>query len=323
MLEAHFVNIRNQILRYLQEAKKEVIIVMAWFTSDELFQSIISCCTRGVSVKLILLDDVINWQPYAPDFNKLITAGGFIQIADRCHGFLHHKFCVIDNQIVITGSYNWTYYAETRNLENVVISNDEKLIHQYLEEYFRLQEITSRVNECKRLAWSDIDMEYDVNFAELNYEIESISKARSLPKHEVLQTQVKVEVIEKEVIVYSNANIGILVFDSNTQQDSLHPLIQKGLKLPCGPIEKTFYSPIEKRNGLCLKLYTEECKDNSHLLLNKPLSVIVGDSKEEDLTIEITASLETNGYLRIISRCVETGRSIDAYCINPNLVCNE
>lgn len=37
-------------------------------------------------------------------------------------GKMHHKFCVIDNQIVIHGSYNWSTSAEMKNNEDITIT---------------------------------------------------------------------------------------------------------------------------------------------------------------------------------------------------------
>ena len=34
-------------------------------------------------------------------------------------GIMHDKLCIIDNQVVLTGSYNWSDNAENRNVENV------------------------------------------------------------------------------------------------------------------------------------------------------------------------------------------------------------
>ena len=48
---------------------------------------------------------------------------------------MHHKFCIVDNNITITGSYNWTYYAESRNIENVLITDDELIANQYEKEF--------------------------------------------------------------------------------------------------------------------------------------------------------------------------------------------
>lgn len=41
---------------------------------------------------------------------------------------MHHKFCIIDQKIVITGSYNWTKQARN-NEENITVIKDE--VHIY------------------------------------------------------------------------------------------------------------------------------------------------------------------------------------------------
>ncbi|CUS79242.1 phospholipase D-like domain-containing protein, partial [Candidatus Kryptobacter tengchongensis] len=54
---------------------------------------------------------------------------------------LHHKYCLIDpthiysDPILITGSYNWSNSAETRNDENVIIVYDTLLVNLYLQEF--------------------------------------------------------------------------------------------------------------------------------------------------------------------------------------------
>ena len=37
MEKAYFFKIRSEIIPYLQQAKEEIVIAMAWFTSGELF----------------------------------------------------------------------------------------------------------------------------------------------------------------------------------------------------------------------------------------------------------------------------------------------
>ena len=51
---------------------------------------------------------------------------------------MHNKFCVIDNQTVITGSYNWSSNAEFKNEENISIIRDNKTASDYSVEYRRL-----------------------------------------------------------------------------------------------------------------------------------------------------------------------------------------
>jgi phosphatidylserine/phosphatidylglycerophosphate/cardiolipin synthase-like enzyme len=54
---------------------------------------------------------------------------------DGISGLMHHKVIIIDEQIVITGSYNFTASAETRNDENVVIIFDPDVAARFMIEF--------------------------------------------------------------------------------------------------------------------------------------------------------------------------------------------
>ena len=73
---AFFSNIRSELLSLLDKAETEVLIAMAWFTNQELLDAVIRCLRRGVKVKLILLDDIINHCDFGVDFNKFIREEG-------------------------------------------------------------------------------------------------------------------------------------------------------------------------------------------------------------------------------------------------------
>jgi phosphatidylserine/phosphatidylglycerophosphate/cardiolipin synthase-like enzyme len=53
-------------------------------------------------------------------------------------GFLHHKVIIIDNRIVITGSFNFSDSANTRNNENVLIIDNADIAKLYLAEFQRI-----------------------------------------------------------------------------------------------------------------------------------------------------------------------------------------
>lgn len=130
---AFFSNIRSELLSLLDKAETEVLIAMAWFTNQELLDAVIRCLRRSVKVKLILLDDIVNHCDFGVDFNKFIQEeGSEFYLYPLSKGFMHNKFCVIDQRTMITGSYNWTNYAESRNLENIVVSTDTSLIEEFI-----------------------------------------------------------------------------------------------------------------------------------------------------------------------------------------------
>lgn len=197
MEKAYFCKIRSEIIPYLQQAKEEVVIAIAWFTSGELFQELLNCLERKVKVELVLLDNATNFMYYAPDFNQLISSGGILHIARVEDGFMHHKFCVIDNKTVITGSYNWTYYAETRNIENIIITDNQEVVKLYKDEFKSLASHTGISSQAPRLNWSEIETCQNINFDELNFEIENIARVQQLPARKVVKASTPtIEIID-------------------------------------------------------------------------------------------------------------------------------
>lgn len=57
-------------------------------------------------------------------------------LARRFH--MHHKFAVFDERRMLTGSYNWTRGAARDNQENVVVSDDPRLMKAFGLEFARL-----------------------------------------------------------------------------------------------------------------------------------------------------------------------------------------
>lgn len=132
--EAHFQDIQNRILKALDNAEVSITLVMAWFTNDTLFQKILEKQKQGIEVKLAIYDDGIN-QKYGVDISQV----PHVKLKKGVKGgLMHNKFCVIDNQIVITGSYNWSDNAEFKNDENVTVENDPRQASKYSIEYRRL-----------------------------------------------------------------------------------------------------------------------------------------------------------------------------------------
>lgn len=132
--QAHFQDIQNKILKALEDAEVSITVVMAWFTNDTLFQKLIEKHKLGLDVKLAIYDDGIN-RKHGVDVTKLPHV--MIKKGQR-GGLMHNKFCVIDNQVVITGSYNWSDNAEFKNDENVTVEYDPKQANKYSVEYRRL-----------------------------------------------------------------------------------------------------------------------------------------------------------------------------------------
>lgn len=318
---AHFSNIRNQIIPYLKQAKEEVAIAMAWFTSAELFDALLSCLKRSVNVELIILDNAINYMYYAPDFNLLIEAGGHLRIADSSVGFMHHKFCVIDNKIAITGSYNWTYYAETRNVENIVITDNMEIVNLYLTEYKRLANLLSVSSSCSRLSWDDIEAREDVDFRELNYEIERICEVQNKPVRRIFETKTEVVRTEIKKTPMAKYSIGVKALDNN-DKEIFEPFINLGSKLPCysSEIELYFDSKNEKEFPCSFIYGNPNNKIEWHPIKDVDLMQVAKGTCEENLPVRFTMNLDDNGSLRVDVVCTKSGQRLTISALDSNFV---
>lgn len=131
--EVYTKDIQNIILKRLEKAQNNIKIAVAWFTNPKLLNALIKASKRGANVTLVTNNDVINNGGYCLRLDDLIEAGGNIHLAEY-PDFVNHKFCLIDNEILITGSYNWTIYAEYINQENILLIEGEGLI-ETIKEY--------------------------------------------------------------------------------------------------------------------------------------------------------------------------------------------
>ena len=321
MEQACFSGIRNKIISLLNEATSKVEVAMAWFTSSELFETILRSLNRKVDVELIILDDAINYMYYAPDFNQFIEAGGKLRIADSSVGFMHHKFCIVDDRIAITGSYNWTYYAETRNLENILITDNKETVNQFIFEFSRLRNSLALSSVCQRLSWDDIEAREDVNFRELNYEIERICEVQNKPIRRFFETKIEVVKTEIKKTPFAKYAIGVLALDNN-DNEIFAPFIKSRTQLPYQTTEmELFFDSKNIKEFPCRFLYGNPNNKNEwHLIKEVDMMQIAKGTCDENLPVKFTMALDDNGSLKVDVACNKSGQRLTISALDSNFV---
>ena len=120
----------------LASAKQTVLVQAYSFTSTPIAQALIDAKKRGVQVQVILDKSQRTEHYSAADF--LLHAGIPVSI-DATHAIAHNKVMVIDDQTVITGSFNFTKAAEEHNAENLLVLHDRTLAAEYATNWQRHQ----------------------------------------------------------------------------------------------------------------------------------------------------------------------------------------
>lgn len=122
-----------RIIKLIDGAKKSVYLQCYSFTSKPIAIALLKAKRRGVDVQIVTDKSQIkaNGSIVARLHAKKIPV-----FVDHRVAIAHNKTMIIDNRIVLTGSYNWTNAAEKRNAENLVIFyNHAGLVKDYTQNW--------------------------------------------------------------------------------------------------------------------------------------------------------------------------------------------
>ncbi len=134
-VEAHFSpkgGCTDKIIEELGRAKKTVLVQAYSFTSAPIAEALVAAHRRGVSVQ-VLLDKSQRSEKYSSaDFVAHAKIPTYI---DAKHAIAHNKIIIIDNNVIITGSFNFSKAAETSNAENLLVIHDPTLAACYTDNW--------------------------------------------------------------------------------------------------------------------------------------------------------------------------------------------
>lgn len=139
-------NIETKIIESLLDARKSIVIVMAWFTNNKIKDCLLNIKSRkpSISIQIVVDENSVNTK-YFLDYNNKFKNTNIEIKQNVTNQFLHHKFIVIDNERAITGSYNLTNRAN-KNLENIVIINSP-FISSYYTRIFKFITTPNYIDE--------------------------------------------------------------------------------------------------------------------------------------------------------------------------------
>jgi len=116
-------NAEGMIVDAIRQAKVQILVQAFSFTSRALAYALTAAKKRGVDVQ-VLADREQTFSSESSRIPELAQAGIAVMLEVRYQS-AHNKVMVIDadteHAAVITGSYNWTYAAQFKNAENVLI----------------------------------------------------------------------------------------------------------------------------------------------------------------------------------------------------------
>lgn len=119
----------EQLVEWIELAEKEVHCAFYDVDIEDVKEALERKEKEGVDVKLVVDTD-----------NKEFWEGLNFFIADERSAIMHNKFCVIDDQVVWTGSFNPTFRGNEKNNNNAVVYQSKYLAENYEDEFWEMWE---------------------------------------------------------------------------------------------------------------------------------------------------------------------------------------
>ena len=129
------------LMSLLDTARVSIDVAVFTITDNRVADTLLRAHRRKVKVR-VMTDDDKQWDE-GSDVRRLADAGVPVVLDKSPHHF-HHKFAVIDDTVLVTGSYNWTRGAALDNRENFLVTRERGLVETFNRAFERLwQELSS------------------------------------------------------------------------------------------------------------------------------------------------------------------------------------
>jgi phosphatidylserine/phosphatidylglycerophosphate/cardiolipin synthase-like enzyme len=125
-------DVMTQVISVVSEAQQSIHFMSFSFTEDPLGQAMMDRAAAGADLRGIFESTGANTQ-YS-ECPPLLNAGYDVRL-DNNPATFHHKVIIIDGQIVVTGSFNFSQNATTSNDENLLIIHNPAIAALYENEF--------------------------------------------------------------------------------------------------------------------------------------------------------------------------------------------
>ncbi len=125
----------------ISDARREILIAIYTFTSPSIARALTDALSRGVTVQLKYDEGQIGVGRMEEWIKSLQSEGAKVTPIAMSGRFasMHHKFAVLDQASVFTGSYNFTVTAGSTNYENAVLIRSDSVADLFTQEFERIE----------------------------------------------------------------------------------------------------------------------------------------------------------------------------------------
>jgi phosphatidylserine/phosphatidylglycerophosphate/cardiolipin synthase-like enzyme len=130
----------GRILAEINSATSTIRFMVFSFTRDDIGEALLAQAENGIDIQGVF--ETTGSETEFSEMPRLLCAGLDVR-QDGNRGVLHHKVFIIDENTVVTGSFNFSNNATQSNDENLVIIRNADIAELYLQEFDRVRGIAT------------------------------------------------------------------------------------------------------------------------------------------------------------------------------------
>src|SRR5579862_7269385 len=123
------------VTREILGARRSIRVQMYTLTSRDVVTALVDDKRRGVDVRVI-----IDRSQLQSERSESYAIGRLLSVdipvlVDTVPGLMHDKILIVDDETVLTGSFNYTWSAENRNAENLIVIHEPAIAAEYVRNW--------------------------------------------------------------------------------------------------------------------------------------------------------------------------------------------
>lgn len=134
--DAFFSEIKDTIIQGIRNAKYLIWCAVTWITDDDIYNELLQKRNNGIQIRILTSDEPSNSQ-LLKNLCDNFEVVKIPQWGENSRNRMHDKFCIIDLEYVMHGSYNWSRNAMSNN-ETLATALDKDFVKKFADEFMFL-----------------------------------------------------------------------------------------------------------------------------------------------------------------------------------------
>ena len=132
-----FDAIQDEVIQGIRDAKFIIWAAVAWFSNEAIYHELLEKKKQGLNIRIIVSQEDSNTNMISKLKENKFDVVVIPRWGNRGYNRMHDKFCIIDMEYVMHGSYNWTPTANY-NEETLATALDHELVVKFAKEFMEL-----------------------------------------------------------------------------------------------------------------------------------------------------------------------------------------